>query len=144
MQPASTSSSTGLRAGGGRNPLLSASTDVSGRQRRISVQAASGEMASGGRMSRLARSARAGGGLASLQEQLQNPESRASGAHGGVVNQEILNEMSAQDIRDLRLVFDTFDTHSRGKLNELELRRAMKCLGFKVHEQAVYIICNST
>lgn len=135
-KPVSTSSSTAAKASTGPQ---SSNTDVSGR-RWISM--ATGQAAGGadmstaqGRLSRLARSARQGGGLASLHEQL-HPESRASGAGAahpsGIADPEILKHLTAQDIRDLRLVFDTFDTHGRGRLSELELRRAMKCLGFKV------------
>ncbi|KAL3861943.1 hypothetical protein ACJMK2_007952 [Sinanodonta woodiana] len=52
--------------------------------------------------------------------------------HGYRVSTRILDSLTPQEIRDLRVVFDLFDTNADGYVGPPELRRAMKALGFKV------------
>ncbi|XP_052760058.1 uncharacterized protein LOC128202921 [Mya arenaria] len=52
--------------------------------------------------------------------------------HGVKVSTRILDNLTPQEIRDLRVVFELFDTNDDGFLSPPELRRAMKALGFKV------------
>ena len=40
--------------------------------------------------------------------------------------------LSDQEVKDLKLVFDVFDTDSNGYIDRYELKRAMRSLGFKV------------
>ena len=44
---------------------------------------------------------------------------------------------TAQEIRDLQLVFDVFDSVHRGYIQHEDLRRALKILGFKVSRASV-------
>ncbi|XP_065186773.1 uncharacterized protein LOC135817499 [Sycon ciliatum] len=143
--PASTHPAS-TTAKGAANPRLSASTNVSGRLKNPAGTAAGQSVAgaadsAAGRLSRISRTRSARpGALASLQEQLHaQPVDGLIGGGGAdsvIVDKEILRQLSAQDIRDLRLVFDTFDTRSKGLVNEHELRRAMKCLGFRMSQKA--------
>lgn len=52
--------------------------------------------------------------------------------HGVKVSTRILENLTPQEIRDLRVVFELFDTNDDGYLCAPELRRAMKALGFRV------------
>ena len=71
-------------------------------------------------------------GSSALQQQLQGVQDGALHLAGGLANPDILKHLSVQDIRDLRLVFDAFDADSSGYIDERELRRAFRSLGFKV------------
>lgn len=55
--------------------------------------------------------------------------------HGVKVSTRILESLTPQEIRDLRVVFELFDTNNDGYLSPPELRRAMKSLGFKVSKE---------
>ena len=48
--------------------------------------------------------------------------------------------LSDQEVKDLRLVFDVFDTDSNGYIDRYELKRAMRSLGFKVTTKTVEVI----
>ncbi|ESO84304.1 hypothetical protein LOTGIDRAFT_196719 [Lottia gigantea] len=52
--------------------------------------------------------------------------------HGFKVSTRVLNELTPQEIRDLRVVFDLFDINNDGLIGAAELRRSLKALGFKV------------
>lgn len=45
--------------------------------------------------------------------------------------------LTAQEVRDLRTVFDAFDGKSRGTINEQEMQTAMTALGFRISEQEI-------
>ena len=45
------------------------------------------------------------------------------------------NLLTAQEIRDLRTVFDAFDSKSLGTINEREMHTAMTALGFMISQQ---------
>lgn len=55
--------------------------------------------------------------------------------HGVKVSTRILDNLTPQEIRDLRVVFELFDTNDDGYLAPPELRRSMKSLGFKVSRE---------
>ncbi|XP_043531520.1 caltractin-like [Chiloscyllium plagiosum] len=50
------------------------------------------------------------------------------------LSDKIHQELTAQDIRDLRLVFDTTDTRNAGYLNSNEVCTALQTLGFLVNQ----------
>ncbi|KAL4221634.1 hypothetical protein ACF0H5_019891 [Mactra antiquata] len=62
--------------------------------------------------------------------------------HGVKVSSRILDNLTPQEIRDLRVVFELFDTNSDGLLCPPELRRAMKSLGFKVSKEEAKQLTN--
>ncbi|GCB75155.1 uncharacterized protein [Scyliorhinus torazame] len=53
----------------------------------------------------------------------------------GKLSDKIDQELTAQDIRDLRLVFDTTDTSNAGYLSTNEVYAALRTLGFSVSHQ---------
>ncbi|XP_038629998.1 uncharacterized protein LOC119951036 [Scyliorhinus canicula] len=53
----------------------------------------------------------------------------------GKLSDKIDQELTAQDIRDLRLVFDTTDTSNTGYLSTNEVYAALRTLGFSVSHQ---------
>ncbi|XP_064630497.1 uncharacterized protein LOC135489198 [Lineus longissimus] len=57
--------------------------------------------------------------------------------HNFKVSVKVLEELTPQEIRELRTVFETFDGNMDGFLNPIELRNAMKVLGFKVTRDEV-------
>ena len=52
--------------------------------------------------------------------------------HGFKVSTTALKELTPQEIKDLKEVFDVFDSQNNGFVNPPDLRRALKVLGFKV------------
>lgn len=46
-------------------------------------------------------------------------------------------QLTPQEIRDLKLVFDVFDTDKSGSIDARELRKAMKALGFKISKESI-------
>ncbi|KAH3827376.1 uncharacterized protein LOC127880972 [Dreissena polymorpha] len=62
--------------------------------------------------------------------------------HGVKVSTRILDNLTPQEIRDLRVVFELFDTNNDGFLSPPELRRAMKALGFKVKREEAKQLAN--
>ncbi|KAK7093578.1 uncharacterized protein [Littorina saxatilis] len=61
--------------------------------------------------------------------------------HGVKVSTRILEQMTPQEVRDLRAVFEIFDTDSDGLLAAPELKKAMRTLGFKLsREEAQQVI----
>jgi len=62
--------------------------------------------------------------------------------HGVKVSTRILDNLTPQEIRDLRVVFELFDTNDDGLLAPPELRRAMKALGFKVSREEARQLSN--
>lgn len=46
-----------------------------------------------------------------------------------------LEKLTPQEIRDLRIVFEAFDIHERGFIGPIEVRKAMKALGFKMNRE---------
>lgn len=46
-------------------------------------------------------------------------------------------EFTAQEVRDLRMVFGAFDTSAGGLVETEDLRRALRVLGFKVSRRSV-------
>lgn len=57
--------------------------------------------------------------------------------HGVKVSCRAFKELTPQEFRDLRTVFEIFDSDSDGLINTPELRRAMRTLGFKVSREEV-------
>lgn len=51
--------------------------------------------------------------------------------HGYKMSARILKHLTPQEIRDLLIVFELFDSNADGYINSAELRRAMRALGFK-------------
>ncbi|KAK6175242.1 hypothetical protein SNE40_013747 [Patella caerulea] len=65
--------------------------------------------------------------------------------HGNKVSTRVLKELTPQEIRDLRIVFDLFDINNDGFIGSAELRRALKALGFKVSKiEAQKLIVDSS
>ncbi|KAK0056433.1 caltractin [Biomphalaria pfeifferi] len=52
--------------------------------------------------------------------------------NGIKVSSRVLEQLTAQDIRDLHVVFEIFDTNSDGIIGSADLRQALRTLGFKV------------
>ncbi|PVD36854.1 hypothetical protein C0Q70_03844 [Pomacea canaliculata] len=52
--------------------------------------------------------------------------------HGVKVSTRILEQLTPHEVRDLRTVFEIFDTNTDGLLCGSELRKAMRTLGFKL------------
>lgn len=55
----------------------------------------------------------------------------------GKVTSKAYEQLTPQEIRDLRLVFDVFDTDRSGSIDARELRKAMKALGFKISKESI-------
>ncbi|XP_041377827.1 caltractin-like [Gigantopelta aegis] len=55
--------------------------------------------------------------------------------HGIKVSTRVLNELTAQEVRDLRTVFEIFDTDSDGFIDAVELRKSLRALGFKISKE---------
>lgn len=55
----------------------------------------------------------------------------------GKVTSKAYEQLTPQEIRDLRLVFDVFDTDRSGSIDAQELRKAMKALGFKISKESI-------
>lgn len=55
--------------------------------------------------------------------------------HGFKVTTKVLEQLTPQEIRDLRIVFETFDGNSDGYLNIVELRKSFRVLGFKINKK---------
>lgn len=51
--------------------------------------------------------------------------------YGMQITARALEKLTPQEIRDLRVVFEAFDIHGRGFIGPIEVRKAMKALGFK-------------
>lgn len=61
--------------------------------------------------------------------------------HGVKVSTRILEQLTPHEVRDLRAVFEIFDTDSDGMICAAELRKAMRTLGFKItREEAQQMI----
>ncbi|XP_031553862.1 caltractin-like [Actinia tenebrosa] len=50
----------------------------------------------------------------------------------GKISSKAYEQLTPHEIRDLRIVFDTFDTDRSGSIDARELRKAMRTLGFKI------------
>ncbi|GFR73944.1 caltractin [Elysia marginata] len=58
--------------------------------------------------------------------------------HGIKVSTKVLLQLTPQEVRDLRIVFDIFDTNSDDLIGPVDLKKALRTLGFKLtKEQAV-------
>lgn len=55
----------------------------------------------------------------------------------GRVTTRAYEQLTPQEIRDLKLVFDVFDTDNSGSIDARELRKAMKALGFKISKESI-------
>ncbi|XP_076451661.1 uncharacterized protein LOC143287511 [Babylonia areolata] len=63
--------------------------------------------------------------------------------HGVKVSTRILEQLTPHEVRDLRAVFEIFDTDSDGLITAPELRKAMRTLGFKLsREEAQQMIAD--
>ena len=51
---------------------------------------------------------------------------------------------TAQEVRDLRLVWNVFDVNERGMLEYEDVRKALKLLGFKVTRSSVQQLAQNT
>ncbi|XP_071828707.1 centrin-3-like isoform X2 [Apostichopus japonicus] len=56
------------------------------------------------------------------------------------MDKKIRSELTSQDIRDLRDVFDAFDREQHGFISILDLRKALRVLGFRIKRNDVYEI----
>jgi len=56
---------------------------------------------------------------------------------GGKVPPKAYEMLTPQEIRDLKMVFDAFDTDGSGSVDEKELRRAMRVLGFEMSKETI-------
>lgn len=54
-----------------------------------------------------------------------------------IEDEAIRAQFTPQEIRDLRMVFDTFDTDKTGCIDIVSLRRAIRTLGFKVSMKTI-------
>ena len=52
---------------------------------------------------------------------------------------KISHRLSEQEVKDLKIVFDVFDVDSNGYIDRTELKRAMRCLGFKVSSRTIEV-----
>lgn len=55
----------------------------------------------------------------------------------GRVTTRAYEQLTPQEIRDLKLVFDVFDTDQSGSIDARELRKAMRALGFKISKESI-------
>lgn len=55
----------------------------------------------------------------------------------GRVTTRAYEQLTPQEIRDLKLVFDVFDTDKSGSIDARELRKAMRALGFKISKESI-------
>ncbi|XP_020608266.1 caltractin-like isoform X3 [Orbicella faveolata] len=55
----------------------------------------------------------------------------------GKVTSRAYEQLTPQEIRDLKLVFDVFDTDKSGSIDARELRKAMRALGFKISRESI-------
>lgn len=55
----------------------------------------------------------------------------------GKVTSRAYEQLTPQEIRDLKLVFDTFDTDKSGSIDARELRKALRALGFKISKESI-------
>lgn len=53
------------------------------------------------------------------------------------LSKKVTEQLTPQDVRDLRVVFDVFDVDKSGFIENNELRRACKILGFNVRKQDI-------
>jgi len=56
---------------------------------------------------------------------------------------KISHPLSEQEVKDLKIVFDVFDVDSNGYIDRDELKRAMRCLGFKVSSRTIEVSSDS-
>ena len=49
-------------------------------------------------------------------------------------------DLSEQEVKDLKLVFDVFDADSNGYIDRYELKKAMRSLGFKVTSKTLEVL----
>ncbi|XP_006814321.1 uncharacterized protein LOC102804730 [Saccoglossus kowalevskii] len=54
------------------------------------------------------------------------------GDYLSTIDQKLREQLTSQEIQDLKLVFDTFDRDHKGCIDSDDLRRAMRALGFKL------------
>jgi len=65
----------------------------------------------------------------------------AKEVHGIKVTTRVLEQLTPQEIRDLRIVFNIFDSNSDGYIGPLDLKKTLRTLGFKVSkEEAAQLI----
>ncbi|KAH9514080.1 hypothetical protein Btru_030160 [Bulinus truncatus] len=57
--------------------------------------------------------------------------------NGIKVSSHVLEQLTPQDIHDLHIVFEIFDTNSDGGIGPVDLRRALRTLGFKANKEEV-------
>ncbi|XP_070535816.1 uncharacterized protein [Ptychodera flava] len=62
----------------------------------------------------------------------------SSGDRLTAVDEQIRQQLTSQEIRDLMLVFDTFDRDKKGCIDSEDLRRAMRILGFSLTKTEIY------
>ncbi|KAK3738106.1 hypothetical protein QZH41_013847 [Actinostola sp. cb2023] len=55
----------------------------------------------------------------------------------GKISSKAYEHLTPQEIRDLKVVFDTFDTDRSGSIDARELRKAMRALGFKISQSSI-------
>ncbi|XP_039257620.2 uncharacterized protein LOC120334220 [Styela clava] len=68
---------------------------------------------------------------------LQSNEVNEKEFLGMKISKHIFQHLTTQEIRDLKVVFDTFDVDNSNTIDLKELRRAMKILGFRVTRREV-------
>lgn len=55
----------------------------------------------------------------------------------GKITTRAYEQLTPQEIRDLKLVFDSFDADKNGAIDARELRKAMKALGFRLTRESL-------
>lgn len=64
--------------------------------------------------------------------------------HGVKVSTRVLEHLTPQEVRDLRAVFEIFDSDSDGLLGAPELRKALRTLGFKLSREEAQQVVSDT
>ncbi len=72
--------------------------------------------------------------ISALQQAASLEESMYMGKR---ISKNISDQLTPQDIRDLRMVFDVFDLDKSGFIDQNELRKACKILGFNVRKEEI-------
>ncbi|XP_028514856.1 caltractin [Exaiptasia diaphana] len=72
-----------------------------------------------------------------LTQALEDAELRKQQRFMGGISAKAYEKLTPQEIRDLKVVFDTFDTDRSGSIDASELRKAMRALGFKISRSSI-------
>lgn len=71
-------------------------------------------------------------------EALLDPEDKSFGRFmSGEISDSVFDHLTLEEVKDLKLVFDAFDTDCSGSIDISELQRVMNALGFKTSTESV-------